>query len=184
MIGTGDWFFFVFSFDVQRWTFDVQSSIVSQLTVRCRLLHPIIDFEIWNAAKISKKPDQKYNGNAVLAITSCLLTLFCLSITGCTINPFSQRDMLVGETTEAACFDRFPDWEKRKNQYEPGEQSIEGLHTIQRKISLLLFLGTWSSDSRKEVPTVILVEDGEELGRIVEYPERTWEKDLLETLES
>ncbi len=31
----------------------------------------------------------------------------------------------------------------------------------------------------KRVPTLVVLENGEEIGRIVEYPEETWEKDLL-----
>jgi len=34
-----------------------------------------------------------------------------------------------------------------------------------------------------KVPTLIVIEDGEEIGRIVEYPIKTWEEDLLKILE-
>jgi thiol-disulfide isomerase/thioredoxin len=34
----------------------------------------------------------------------------------------------------------------------------------------------------QKVPTMIVLEDGEEIGRIVEYPIKTWEEDLLDIL--
>jgi thiol-disulfide isomerase/thioredoxin len=115
----------------------------------------------------TKKKNQKCAGNTLFATTTLGLTvLFCLIGTGCATQSSSLmpnarttqgEEMLVGETTLEAFWDQFPDWEESKRQYAPEKNAIEALQKIEREISMVLFLGTWCGDSRREVPKLLKV---------------------------
>jgi thiol-disulfide isomerase/thioredoxin len=183
----------------------------------------------------ANKTDRRCAGNALFTPAKPGLTvLFCLIATGCAtqsspLMPNARttqgEKMLVGETTLEAFWDQFPDWEESKGQYTPEKNAIEALQNIEREISMVLFLGTWCGDSRREVPkllkvyeatansnfslriygvdwekkddegaaqmheiervpTAILFENGKEIGRIIEYPDQTWEEDISKILGS
>ena len=69
----------------------------------------------------------------------------------------SGEEMMVGETSWEAFFDKFPEWEKKKNNYIPEQDAIKKLRKVDGKISISLFLGTWCPDSQGEVPKLLKV---------------------------
>jgi hypothetical protein len=120
----------------------------------------------------------------------------------------------------------FKDWyEFNYKSYTVDESIIPAIDSLSRDVTYIVFLGTWCSDSKREVPhllkifdaahvqphsielygvdrakkspdgfegkynltlvpTVIVERDSVELGRIVEEPKETLEKDLLNILSS
>ena len=134
-----------------------------------------------------------------------------------------QEKMLVGTITKEQLFREFPVFQENAASYKPEQTAVEKLRKVSKKTEVLLFLGTWCSDSISEapktikifetvnspnfylqlygvdrakqdglglagkfdvkrVPTVIFLQDGKELGRIVEYPNKTMEEDILAIL--
>jgi thiol-disulfide isomerase/thioredoxin len=139
----------------------------------------------------------------------------------------SGKPMLIGNCTLEAFKDTSFSWwwNSAYNLYEVDQETVEKLASELNDVSINIIMGTWCSDSRREVPhlikileaakypvndikiiavdrdkisegidlskfnielvpTIIFFKDGKELGRIVESPEETLEKDILKILES
>lgn len=120
---------------------------------------------------------------------------------------------------------QFKDWSQAEYEsYKPDKKAIKALtRKLPDKLSIMIVMGTWCSDSRREVPrfykiadmisinsdaiigiavdrakttehinmehlkiervpTFIIYHEGKELGRIIETPHQSLEKDLLEIL--
>lgn len=138
----------------------------------------------------------------------------------------SGNPMLVGYCNqEAFSLDAFSDWfTKEYDEYEVDVETTELISPKIENLKITIVLGTWCSDTRRElprflkildevkfdysnltmiavdrnkeaegtniseldvhaVPTFILFRNGDELGRIIEFPMDTLEKDMLEFLE-
>lgn len=134
-----------------------------------------------------------------------------------------QEKMLVGTITQEQLFKEFPVFQEHAASYKPEQTAVATLRKVNKKTEVLLFFGTWCSDSISEapktikifetvnspnfslqlygvdrakqdglglagkfnvkrVPTVIFLQDGKELGRIVEYPNKNMEEDILAIL--
>ena len=135
------------------------------------------------------------------------------------------RQILVG-ITERSAFESpdFNEWfSKNYIEYEPDSVVIEQIKSFSDSINIQIFMGTWCSDSRREVPrffkvidglsfderkieiinvnrkkksptheernkniefvpTFLIIKNGTEIGRIVEFPMITLEGDLLSIL--
>ena len=131
--------------------------------------------------------------------------------------------MLVGEIAQEELYRENPQFARDAKAYVPDPEAISGLKEIAARTKIVVFLGTWCSDSQSEipkllkvidetgnrnfevtvygldrtkqdeagnalahgilfVPTVVLYRADQALGRIVEYPERSMEADLLDIL--
>ena len=127
--------------------------------------------------------------------------------------------VLQGTVTTGQLFADFPEFRANADTYQPNPQAVAAIRGIDRKIDVVLFLGTWCYDSihnapkllralelaanpnlsleiiavdhhkddgagvakkfgLKRIPTVILLADGKELGRIIERPTVTMEDDF------
>ncbi len=76
------------------------------------------------------------------------------------------RPMLVGITDRIA-FDSpdFKEWfYKNYHEYEPDSLVLEQIKSLSDSISIQIFMGTWCSDSRREVPRFMKVLDGLSFG--------------------
>lgn len=112
-------------------------------------------------------------------------------------------------------------WFDENYKYEPNQQTLDSLKVTLKGKSMIVFMGTWCSDSQLQVPillnildrinydtstiklytvsedkdtpsgiekefeieyvpTIIIYENENEMGRIVEYPINSIEKDLLQ----
>ncbi len=141
------------------------------------------------------------------------------------IDEKTGKPMLVG-VTERSAFE-LPDFNSWYNNqyiwYEPDEFILEQIKILSDSIDIQIFMGTWCSDSKREVPrflkiidlsefnhnklqiinvdrkknspsheernkniefvpTFIINKNGDEIGRIVEFPIITLESDLLNIL--
>ena len=159
-------------------------------------------------------------------ITLLIITVFILAsckeiVNKVTIDEKTGKPMLVG-VTERSAFE-LPDFTEWYNDeyfgYETDEFLIEQIKNLSDNIDIQIFMGTWCSDSRREVPrflkildavnyeqkklqiinvdrqkrsptheeknknieyvpTFVINKNGNEIGRIVEFPIITLESDL------
>ncbi len=141
-------------------------------------------------------------------------------------DPLSQQPMLLGYCSRQAFQDTSFSWwfNSVYDMYEVDSASIELLKDKLNNISITIVMGTWCSDSRREVPklfkildqikfpsdkikiitvgrdrkgigsetdkldielvpTIIFYRNGSEIGRIVESPKISLEKDMIKILE-
>lgn len=139
--------------------------------------------------------------------------------------PYEETVMLIGKTNRKGLqMDAFKDWfNPGYNDYNADTATLEKLKPLLKDVSILVFMGTWCSDSQRDVPhlykilddvnfdeskltvintddekntpqgyedgkdiinvpTFIFYKNKKELGRIVEYPIETLEKDMLAIL--
>jgi thiol-disulfide isomerase/thioredoxin len=136
------------------------------------------------------------------------------------------RRLLYGAFSEDQLFFDFPVWKSIHDGYKPDSALVPVLkECISGNLEILVFLGTWCGDSRREVPiflktakaagltatswklygvdvakkmegglieqyqikrvpTFIVLRDGKEIGRIVEYTKVSMEADLIEVLKA
>jgi len=162
----------------------------------------------------------------------CLIYIIILIIIACndvinkvTIDDKTGRSMLIGVTERSAFkLPDFAEWYSNVyTAYETDEFILEQIKELSDNVDIQIFMGTWCSDSRREVPrflkildlsefeqsklqiinvdrkrksptheeknkniefvpTFILNRNGNEIGRIVEFPIITLESDLLSIL--
>lgn len=164
-------------------------------------------------------------------IRSLLINVFILLILiGCQKKMSSEKqvrdgiELLYGKISKEQLYFDYPEWKLVEDTYRPDSTIMKKLHSSAKQVDLLIFLGTWCSDSeihvpaffkildnlgietserlsiwavdRKKqldnalpetynithVPTFIIEEEGQEIGRIVESPESSLEQDLLKIL--
>ncbi|MBN2423587.1 MAG: thioredoxin family protein [Calditrichaceae bacterium] len=68
-----------------------------------------------------------------------------------------DRVILSGEISVENLYDEFPDWEKNALAYYPDTAVISRLQNITYDFSAEVFLGTWCSDSEREVPRFLKI---------------------------
>ncbi len=143
--------------------------------------------------------------------------------------------VMMGEVTRDEILDNLPGWDREYFEYTPDPAVIGELQDHIRDVEITVVLGTWCSDSSREIPrlwkiledtgypvvdvkmfavgssrftlemgistellgwsnrikrfyevervaTIIILRDGEEIGRIIETPDSSVEEDLLEIL--
>ncbi len=163
-------------------------------------------------------------------ITFSLIIIFILVscneiVNKITIDEKTGKPMLVGITDKSAFeLSNFSEWYNDEyNCYEPDGFILEQIKNLSDSITIQIFMGTWCSDSRREVPRFLKIMDiskfnqnrlqiinvdrkkisptheernknikfvptfainknGNEIGRIVEFPIITLESDLLNIL--
>ena len=127
---------------------------------------------------------------------------------------------LAGRITKEDLYRHTPEYEKNSQDYQPKPEIIEEIKKINQKVEMLIVMGTWCPDCKKEVPkilrildlannpnlshtlyaigrgkkdeggvtrkyniswipTTVFIKDGKELGRIVEYPQKSPEEEIL-----
>lgn len=65
---------------------------------------------------------------------------------------FSQEDVeLTGPISKERILQNCPDWKTKIASYQPDQKTIENLRTINHEIKIVVFLGTWCSDSVRNV---------------------------------
>lgn len=139
--------------------------------------------------------------------------------------PYGESIMLIGKSNRKGLqMDVFKDWYNLGYEnYTPDSEILTKLKPLLEDVSITIFMGTWCSDSQRDVPhlykildevnfdenklilinvsedkttpegiektydvfnvpTIIFYKNKKELGRIVEYPIHTLEKDMLAIL--
>ncbi len=156
-----------------------------------------------------------------------LFISFIFILASCSAEQHSQKvkrdniKMLFGKTNMQQLFYDYPAWEKAEKAYVPDPAAADSIRAYDQPLKILVFFGTWCSDSRrnvprflksaeenkniqisfyavdrkiksgtglaqkynvKRVPTFIVLKDNKEIGRIVEHPVVSVERDLLAIL--
>ena len=71
-------------------------------------------------------------------------------------------EMLYGKISAAQLYFDFPDWKQNEESYQPYKPAIDSLKLINGNFMVEIFIGTWCSDSKREVPAFLkIVEVGE-----------------------
>lgn len=164
--------------------------------------------------------------NIILIFSILLLSISCKEVVNkVTIDEKTGNPMLVGVTDRNAFeLPEFSEWYNTEYiGYEPDEFLLGQIKESSDSIDIQIFMGTWCSDSRREVPrflkimdlsefeqeklqiinvdrkkisptheekhkniefvpTFVIIKNGDEIGRIVEFPIITLESDLLNIL--
>ena len=167
----------------------------------------------------------KLKFSLILLVLITPLSLFAQEFNAVITDTTSSKPMLIGYTNLEAFADISFSWwwNSEYKMYDVDSSSIEQLEGKLKDIQIKVVLGTWCSDSRREVPrlfkildaanypsesvtiisvnrdkvglkneveklkiefvpTLIFIKDDKELGRIIEMPFDTMEKDILEIL--
>jgi thiol-disulfide isomerase/thioredoxin len=138
---------------------------------------------------------------------------------------YSGMPMLIGNCNRGAFKDTSFNWwwKSEYNFYDIDSSSLKDIENVIKGVNVKIVMGTWCSDSRREVPrffkildavnyptdkveiicvdedkktkgdelknlkielvpTIIFYKDGNELGRIIESPSDTLEKDIIKIL--
>ncbi|MBN2012895.1 thioredoxin family protein [candidate division KSB1 bacterium] len=137
----------------------------------------------------------------------------------------SPPNILLGWLTSEQLFKDFPAYQEEKQLYQPDENMIQQLQRLDHTFDVLVFLGIWCPDSKREVPrffsildrlpasswnvrlygldrrsqdttdmrekyqvefipTFIIYQNEQEIGRIAERPMLSLEQDLLDICSS
>lgn len=68
-----------------------------------------------------------------------------------------KNAILTGWITESQLLNQSPVYKQEKDSYEPDSTSIEYLKKFDLDINILVFLGTWCSDCKREVPRFLKI---------------------------
>ena len=121
------------------------------------------------------------------------LSFFLLAlilITGCI--PYTKQNskkvfrdgvnMLYGEITPEDLFSEYPTWRDDYMRYEPDSTIISELSSAHPDLKIEVFMGTWCSDSRREIPRFFKTID---LSKCVQKDQiKMWAVDRDKSLES
>jgi len=90
-------------------------------------------------------------------ITSFLLLASCLHKSAPVADQTVSKVILTGSLTQNQIFDRIQAYQLGKDQYQPDEGAIKKLKSITKDVQIIVFLGTWCSDSEREVPRFLKI---------------------------
>ncbi len=101
--------------------------------------------------------------NIIFTMTTLLMLFGCKEVVNkVTVDEKTGRPMLVGVTDRSAFeLPDFSEWYNNKYiGYEPDEFILEQIKELSDSIDIQIFMGTWCSDSRREVPRFLKILDG------------------------
>jgi thiol-disulfide isomerase/thioredoxin len=91
-------------------------------------------------------------------------------------------NMLYGEISRDDLFSEYPAWQENYEDYQPDSTIIKTLSTPHPDLKVEVFLGTWCSDSRREVPRFFKTVD--ESGFVKNTQIKLWAVDRDKSLDS
>jgi hypothetical protein len=91
-------------------------------------------------------------------------------------------NMLYGEITREDLFSEYPEWLDNYRDYHPDGSVVLALSERHPDLKVEIFLGTWCSDSRREVPKFFKIVD--ESGFIENHQIKLWAVDRDKSLDS
>lgn len=68
-----------------------------------------------------------------------------------------SRPILIGWLNQQQIFDPLPEFRLEKEKYQPDTESVEILKKTTADVQIIVFLGTWCSDSKREVPRFLKI---------------------------
>jgi hypothetical protein len=86
-----------------------------------------------------------------------ILPFFCI-IFFLSISVYGTLELL-GPLSKEEILENFPDWQEKVASYVPNMEVIAELQSIQYKIEIEIFLGTWCSDTKRNVSAYFQIMD-------------------------
>ena len=87
----------------------------------------------------------------IILIFLCFIFLPFLSVYG--------KLELLGSLSKEEILENFPDWQVEVASYVPDQEVIEKLQSIPSEIKIEIFLGTWCSDTKRNVSAYFKIMD-------------------------
>jgi thiol-disulfide isomerase/thioredoxin len=122
-------------------------------------------------------------------VSISLTCLVLLSVVSCARkvmrSQIIERDnikMLYGSISKDQLYFDYPSWKVEEDSYRTFEPAIQELSTLSEKINIEIFIGTWCSDSEREVPRFFKVI--EDAGIVPLLTIDLWAVDRKKTLDS
>ena len=93
----------------------------------------------------------KYPMKKTIVTFLCFILLFSISVYGTLelLGPLSKEEIL----------ENFPDWQVEVASYVPNLEVIEKLQALPSEINIEIFLGTWCSDTKRNVSAYFKIMD-------------------------
>ncbi len=86
-----------------------------------------------------------------------ILTFLCFILLSF-ISVYGELELL-GPLSKEEILENFPDWQEEVASYVPDQEVIEKLQSIPSEIKIEIFLGTWCSDSKRNVSAYFKIMD-------------------------
>jgi len=96
-----------------------------------------------------------YSIAGVLLLISCALMPHHRTRKG--THQLPSKQILTGWLTQQQLFGQSQEYQLEKDRYLPDTESREKLKTLIADVQLIIFLGTWCPDSRREVPRFLKI---------------------------
>jgi hypothetical protein len=97
--------------------------------------------------------------HAVLSLLLVAASLACASAGPAQVSgnsaskePTKDEGVLVGDLTRERIEEAVPDWAQAESESSPDPEACRALASVERGADVTVFLGTWCSDSRRDVP--------------------------------
>lgn len=93
----------------------------------------------------------------------CFLMTAIIFLDCCALMPHRRtqqsaaKPILTGWLTQQQIFKQIQEYQQEKNQYQPAAESLEQLAKFSTDVQIVVFLGTWCSDSQREVPRFLKI---------------------------
>lgn len=68
-----------------------------------------------------------------------------------------SKPLLLGWLNQQQIFNQFPGYQQEKDQYQPDSDYVEKLKKSTTGVKVIVFFGTWCSDSQREVPRFLKI---------------------------
>ena len=68
-----------------------------------------------------------------------------------------ETDNLIGFISDKVLFEEFPSWEENKITYQPNITEVEKISSLAVPVEVIVFIGTWCPDSKREVPKFLKI---------------------------
>ncbi|MBA7524074.1 hypothetical protein ES705_16211 [subsurface metagenome] len=86
-----------------------------------------------------------------------ILTFLCFILLSF-ISVYGELELL-GPLSKEEILENFPDWQEEVASYVPDQEVIEKLQSIPSEIKIEIFLGTWCSDTKRNVSAYFKIMD-------------------------
>ena len=93
----------------------------------------------------------KYPMKKIIVTFLCFILLFSISVYG--------KLELLGPLSKEEILENFPDWQVEVASYVPNLEVIEKLQALPSEINIEIFLGTWCSDTKRNVSAYFKIMD-------------------------
>lgn len=74
-------------------------------------------------------------------------------------SPEASKPILTGWLTPKKIFEKVPEYQSGMDSYQPGPAALDILKSYNSDVNIMVFFGTWCSDSQRDVPRFLKIMD-------------------------